>query len=411
MAKPDPDPSIHEAIQAIRELVEAQNMRAAKNQIRNLQSRLDDQTWLMVTEIANTLRFKTQPAAVARLRSLWRTNETHRALIAACVPKPGENQHLPDLVRQRKPHPDEIRPKAGNIIESYEDDLDKSERDDPGTPRPELIVDRRDYDENILDEVRFGLCVSCRLERAAIDRHTDREIAGRGDDGLCGECRSLGRPGIPELPVGHDRSQAIEARLDFLTEHYDTRSPGLFRQEWRHADRDARSVITEWVKDHVEVGAEPPAQRGVVVAESNAECEKCRDRRQLRDGLCVDCHPAFAGRPTPAGSIERRHQADAVVAWLPGEVGASDGDSEPRALRSRIASRNQVQVSMHIQDAVDPVVDEIVGVMTPPVGEASQPSPQRRASRSTRAQAAINGGESRLRRMHPNQRPARGFKM
>ncbi|WP_157777513.1 hypothetical protein [Nocardia terpenica] len=325
---PAPDHDTAAAIEAIRTLVQAQNLRDAKQELRGLQARTDDQTWLIITEIANTLRFKTHAAALAKLRNLWYRNEPHRAIIEACVPKPREGQYIPKMISEGRPSPRENRPLPGTVGEAYEDELAKGERDDPGTLRPELIVDRHDYDENAVSEVRGPLCVSCRTERAAIDRWTTRSLAGHGDDGLCGECRSLGRPGIPELPLGHSYIQAVHARLEFLAETFQTRARGIFRQEWRYADAEARVVIERWVSKHT---AEPaPPTSPVELIELNGTCQKCGDWRQLRDELCVECHPGVGGADvTPAGSIAPGHSADGVsIRTLRNEI--EDGHDQHR---------------------------------------------------------------------------------
>ncbi|MQY18963.1 hypothetical protein [Nocardia macrotermitis] len=309
MATPPPDPSTTtaEAITAIRTLVQAQNLRQAKYQLRQLEKGIDDQTWLIITEIAHTLRFKTHDAALGKLRNLWYRNETHRALIEACVPKKDEGQHIRQPAREPRPTPDEIRPHAGTVTEAYEDNLGKSEREDPGTERKELIVDRRDYDLDAVDRGHIGLCVSCRLERYAIDRYTGQIQSGHGDDGLCSECRSLGRPGVPELPLEHTYRDSIEARMTFLAESFNTHGRALFRQEWDYASHKARPIIEAWVKSHTT--PEPPPKQLLIDTKSlNGECAKCNEWRQLRDQLCVDCHPGLGGETaTPAGSITPDH--------------------------------------------------------------------------------------------------------
>ncbi len=333
---PIPQQDTATVIEVIRQLVQAQNMRAAKQELRQLQSAIDDPTWLLLTEIANTLRFKTQDAAIAKLRNLWRRNEPHRDIIEACVPKKDEGQHIRKVTYEQRPDPSETRPVAGNVTEAYEDELGKTERDDPGTPRPELIVDRHDYDIDGAREVQFGLCVSCRLERAEMDPLTGRVLTGHGDDGLCSECRSSGRPGIPELPLGHVPLDATLARLDFLAENFGTEARGIYRQEWRYSLLSAeKGIIADWVKtrtspDHeaapavetpaVTVKTHPspvneaaPEAKTPTVVDLNGDCTQCGEWRQLRDNLCTECHPPFGGEETPAGSVLPERTAVTVV--------------------------------------------------------------------------------------------------
>ncbi|MFF3569237.1 hypothetical protein ACFYXQ_15815 [Nocardia jiangxiensis] len=343
---PDPSSATAEAITAIRTLVQAQNLRQAKHQLRQMEKGIDDQTWLIITEVAHTLRFKSHEAALGKLRNLWYRNEPHRALIEACVPKQGEGQHIRQPAREQRPTPDEIRPRAGTVTEAYEDELGKTERNDPGTPRKELIVDRRDYDIDAVDRGHIGLCVSCRLERYAIDRYTGQIQTGHGDDGLCSECRSLARPGIPELPLGHTYRQSIEARMTFLAESFHTRGRALFRQEWEYSSRKARPIIEAWVKAHTNPEL-PPQQLLVDSRSMNGECAKCQEWRQLRDRLCVDCHPGLSGETaTPAGSIVPEHakqQNDGKMKpnsnnGREGSTGTVDGD--PRMGAESVATRS-----------------------------------------------------------------------
>ncbi len=315
------------AIQAIRDLVDARDIRAAKQELRRTRTGLDDHTWAMIGEIANTLRYKTHDVAVTKLRKLWRDNEQYRGLIEACVPKTDGHQYVPDSPPLAGRRHEPRRPRPGRVtrridpsrrtdprqrtndsrgtgqIESYETQLTHKDREDPGTPRDELIVDRRDYDRDAAAAVTEQLCVSCRLERACIDRWTGQITTGHGDDGLCGTCREDGRQGIPELPLGHTRAEAIQARLDTIAANFDTHAPALFRHEWRFGNPLARSATRTWVEQH---NPGPPVRRTVTteLTDLNGECEKCSGWRQLRDDLCVDCHPGLVGEVVIAGALD-----------------------------------------------------------------------------------------------------------
>lgn len=360
-----PDPSGADAIRVIRSLVEAQDLRAAKAQLRQLQSNTDDATWAMIVEIANTLRFKTHAVAVTKLRNLWRHNEQFRPIIEACVPKTNERQYIPEpQMRQfdagptagdarsgrvsSRVEPDKrveanqrTRSPSIKVIDDYEKALTKGERDDPGTERPELIVDRHDYDVEAITHVATTLCVACRLERAAIDRHTERVKAGLGDDGLCGECRSLHRPGLPELPAGHSLADQVHARLDFLAEHFHTEGRGIFRQEWRYADRHARPIISAWVKSHTSPEAEI-VRRTSEVPDLNDWCEHCGEYRQLADHrkkLCFDCDPRHQQTVIPAGSVEARHNA--YSREMSSAAGALASERSPRVTEKPTMGRKE----------------------------------------------------------------------
>ncbi|NNH71030.1 hypothetical protein HLB23_14345 [Nocardia uniformis] len=329
----NPIPQRHdppEAIRAIRILVQAKNLRMAKQQVRQLQKGSDDATWAMIVEIANTLRFKTDTVARTKLRKLWRDNEQFRPLIEACVSKPGERQYIPEppkpaqttttwasKVDQRvdpgkRIEPSErVRTPNTKIIHDYEKSLTRAERDDPGTDPPEPDSDPHDYDQAAVIHISTSLCVSCRLERPAIDDFTERVQLGRGVDGLCDECRSLGRPGLPELPAGHTLTDQVHARLDYLAEHFHTDSRGLFRQEWRYADQHARPIISAWVKTHTTPDAETAAPPRHETIDLNSWCRSCGEYRQLSDrgkDLCFDCDPHCWQSVAPAGSIAVRHE-------------------------------------------------------------------------------------------------------
>ncbi|KAA8877336.1 hypothetical protein F3087_45010 [Nocardia colli] len=334
MAQPDRDntgarrstDAGREAIQAIRTLVDARDIRAAKQQLRRIRTHLDDPTWAMIGEIANTLRYKTHDVAITKLRKLWRDNEQHRALIEACVPKTDQHQYIPDTQPAATTRTDPPWRRPGRVarrvdetkrtdprqrtgsagaarVDAYEDQLTTEERKEQGTPRPELIVDRRDYDRDAVARVTEPLCVSCRLERASIDRWTGQITTGHGDDGLCGTCREDGRTGIPELPLGHSRSQAIRARLDTIATNFDSHNPGLFRHEWRYGDRLTKSVTADWVKQRNPNGVVRQTATTKLI-DLNGECTECGDWRQLRDDLCADCHKGLNGDIVIVGSLD-----------------------------------------------------------------------------------------------------------
>lgn len=324
---PPHDPS--EAIRAIRTLVQAQDMRTAKQQVRQLQKGSDQATWAMIVEIANTLRFKTDTVARTKLRKLWRDNEQFRPLIEACVPKTGERQYIPEpqtpprriatrasKVEQRVDANKRIEPskrvRTANtkVIHDYEKSLTRDEREDPGKEAPEQESDPHDYDWAAITHNSTSLCVSCRLERSAIDNFTERVQQGQGVDGLCDECRSLGRPGLPELPAGHTLTDQVHARLDYLAEHFNTDSRGIFRQEWRYADKNARPIISAWVKTHTTPDTQSAAQPRRETIELNNWCDSCGEYRQISDqnkDLCFDCDPRGWQSVAPAGSIAVRH--------------------------------------------------------------------------------------------------------
>ncbi|MQY28902.1 hypothetical protein [Nocardia aurantia] len=325
---PTTDDRLAAALTSVRELVQAQNMRAAKQQLRRATATMDDTTWALIVEIAATLRYKTHDAALAKLRNLWYAHEPHRGLIEACVPKPDERQHIPEpapVIHQRERtwmKPGRITrtvdpsrrtdpsqrtgDRSTHAVDRYESDLDPTARKDPETAYQGVLLGNRDHDRDATRTVSTGLCVSCRLERATLDRTTGQAATGHGDDGLCTECRSLDRPGIPELPLGHTPTDAVHARMEYLTTHYQPRNRSLYHQEYLAAHPTDQPLIAHWIRTYTQPDPPiPPRQLPTTPTVPNAECTECGEWRQLRDDLCVDCHPGLDQlSPTPAGSIE-----------------------------------------------------------------------------------------------------------
>lgn len=176
----------------------------------------------------------------------------------------------------------------------------------------------RDQDKEDAAPTLRGLpCVGCRLERAALDGSTspyglpynERIRSGRGDDGLCNPCRIDGVTGIQELPLGHNRIDAINARCEFIAEHSGPAARSILRQEWRlcreMGDIGYRTIET-WVRNHPELPQAPkqPIQHSISIAgtepasASNGWCDGCSEFRQVTDGQCLDCRPVSTSPPS-----------------------------------------------------------------------------------------------------------------
>ncbi|MFB8279551.1 hypothetical protein [Nocardia colli] len=411
-----------EAIHAIRTLVDARDIRAAKQQLRRARTDLDDSTWTIIGEIANTLRHKTHDVALTKLRKLWRDNEQHRALIEACAPKTDQHQYIPETqpTTTRRTDPPwrpagpverrvepakrtDPRKRTGSSgaarVDIYEDQLTPEERKEPGTPRAELIVDRRDYDRDAAAKLTETLCVSCRVERAVIDRWTGQITTGHGDDGLCGTCRDEGRPGIPELPLGHSRSQAIRARLDTIATNFDSHNPELFRLEWRYGDHLTRSVTAAWVKQHTP----NRVVRQTATTKSddlNGECIECGDWRQLRDELCVDCHNGLNGEVVPAGALGPLTTKGSFGRVIDKDAMVDERTSSPTVGTAANSASYQDEL-MHRLEAGQ-TKDRAPTTAAPSstnTGVNSSRSPASRRRQQNRNQAATAALASRVRRM------------
>ncbi|OBF73612.1 hypothetical protein A9X06_27400 [Mycobacterium sp. 852002-51759_SCH5129042] len=84
--------------------------------------------------------------------------------------------------------------------------------------------------------VRGWRCVWCFIERANCDAMPSD---GRSDDGLCENCRSDGRPGIPALPDGFTYADVVAAHCRFLTTEYPDIAEALMRDRWRRAEKNS----------------------------------------------------------------------------------------------------------------------------------------------------------------------------
>ncbi|WP_405166465.1 hypothetical protein OG203_16060 [Nocardia sp. NBC_01499] len=393
----------------------------------------------MIGEIANTLRYKTHDVALTKLRKLWRDNEQHRTLIEACVPKTDQHQYIPDVqpAATRRADPPwrrpgrverrvdetkrtELRQRTGSAgatrVDAYEDQLATEERVEPGTPRPELIVDRRDYDRDAAAKVTEPLCVSCRLERACIDRWTGQITTGHGDDGLCGTCREEARPGIPELPLGHNRSQAIQARLDTIATNFDSHNPELFRQEWRYGDRLTKSVTQAWVKQRNPNGGVSHTATTESV-DFNGECTECGDWRQLRADLCVDCHKGLNGDVVVAGALDpltikgsfKRDLNDDAAIEEQTRVHGGTGQANQDRYLEEFMQRVEAGGSRDDSVAAKPTEHDATGPINDLRGQGARASQSNRADR-TRIEPDVRAPDAMQRNGRALETPSNGAK-
>ncbi|WP_280385961.1 hypothetical protein [Nocardia wallacei] len=222
----------------------------------------------------------------------------------------------------------------------------------------------RDQDKADATPPLRGLpCVACRLERATLDSSTspyglpynERIRSGRGDDGLCNPCRTDGMTGIRELPLGHSKIDAINARCEFIAEHNGPAARSILRQEW-HQCRDMGDIgyraIESWVRNHPELPQTPKQQTPhsiskvatEPVAASNGWCEGCSEYRQVTDGQCVDCRPASTAPPSrllKKGEVrsrsERTERTQQPAAVVSGE------QRRQRVWRSQSSARQAVR--------------------------------------------------------------------
>jgi hypothetical protein len=204
--------------------------------------------------------------ATAALDELWLSaSERDAAIITACLP--GED-YRPDLptaevepawkrqVRwvppsrvqvRRGPRRAPARSGDSGVVSSYLAEADPAPREDRERETERPLGYELDYDLAAVHPVRGTPCVGCWIERCSADQHR-----GGWDDGLCGECRDAGTPGIPQLPAGHSRTDAVQARCRFIAAADTTGRGGLptLRAEYGRASKADKSVIAAWVRDN-----------------------------------------------------------------------------------------------------------------------------------------------------------------
>nr|BFE51211.1 hypothetical protein GCM10017745_46380 [Saccharothrix mutabilis subsp. capreolus] len=263
--------------------------------------------------------------AVDILRHWWSTapTETDRAIIAACAPKPGEQQRHhaqaePDSAprwnsRNKYQAPSTVHTEQRAELRRRR--RTRQERNDAavaanyqaeraGVAEGPQVPDRDeraraeqvygsgfDYDRAALHgtDVTFR-CLGCTISRGRYDLDHGRIREGHGDDGLCADCRESGRAGIPELPAGHSLADAVTARCAFVVNDLGPAAARVFlRSEWRQATAPAvRATIADYVTSHL-----PPEQQPAG-PDACGTCSSPRTPRDLRgvvtdDGLCTEC--------------------------------------------------------------------------------------------------------------------------
>ncbi|MGM1061396.1 hypothetical protein [Saccharothrix sp. Mg75] len=290
--------SVPAALADVASLVRAGDLAAAKRRVRTVVNNTDPETLALMGKCAATLSSYPYGIAIAKLRNAWQrtTSPEHRAVIAACVP-----DQDPGLYRPHTDTADAPRYGHGNYQAPRNSSTrnDRSARrtvpqqrqharaqedspvvtqymttragvDDAPSPAARPIAYELDYDKAAVADLRTRPCVWCAGERAVADIRTERVEAGHGDDGLCTECRSLDRPGIPELSTGHTYADAIRARCAYHVTH---NGMPTVRAEWRRAMRNHRRLtaitIEEWVKGYQD------RQGTVTVAEGVPCCAHC----------------------------------------------------------------------------------------------------------------------------------------
>jgi hypothetical protein len=254
-------PEIPAALARLAELVAAGKFTAARRAAAALIDHTDPNTLGLIARCAEALQAD-RDTATAALDELWlAAGDRDAAIITACLP---ESDYTPDLpARDVEPAwkrqvrwvpPSRVRVRRGPvtaptrtggdaaIITGYLSETDGpaiNDREPGGRP----IGYELDYDLAALHPVKGSPCCRCWIERNRTDQNRT--------DGLCGECCDAGHPGIPALPAGHTRADAIRARCQHIAGTDTTGQGGLpsLRAEYRRANAADRAVIAAWVTD------------------------------------------------------------------------------------------------------------------------------------------------------------------
>jgi hypothetical protein len=256
---------------------------------------------------------------VLKLRAYWQSaDERDRSIIAACAPEQDDRRFQRPSANERTPRwnsrnkyqaPRDVRhevrpelrrpPKRDERVVSDAYQRERAGVDDAPSRQDRPDGYAIDYDRAALPPLHGTPCVRCWLERSSADQHR------RPDDGLCQACRDTGRPGIPALPEGHTRADAIEARCRFIATTYPQTAVRLLRRYWQQSTADTRTVITEWVKRNtIAATAAPTPQTDTTQPATCSTCGQPRRAHDLRanDGLCADCR-ALESAPTPQARV------------------------------------------------------------------------------------------------------------
>jgi hypothetical protein len=298
--------SVSDSVFAVAEMVKSGKLREAKRTTAQLLDNVHPSVLALLRECADILSRPT-PVARPKLTALWqRSDQTGRKIIEACAPARDEWDHrqvseLPtDHTRPSTPRPRPVTTSRGTPASRAELRARRDQRqarkdtaayfaqrtEGDDQPRDDDRPDgyALDYDHAAVPALRGTPCVCCWLERSTADQATSR----RSDDGLCFECREKGRPGIPELPAGHSRADAITARCALIAAKYhpDT-ARAILRNEWhRTQTAQDRVTIAAWVQANTATVDAPAASAPAPVIPT---CSTGGATRQVRDGHCVDC--------------------------------------------------------------------------------------------------------------------------
>lgn len=296
----------------VAELIDARSFQKARALFNETLANADPRLQRVIVDCAAIVRDPRQKVAEAKIRHYYDRHAGDpeaQAIIAACAPKVAKQpprsapNHAPRAssprlvgktidengtpVRTRRTRPEpNRRPTTGRYVTTTAAVDDNRHR-----PAP-ITGDRRDYDRDVVRIPARGCCIAlgCNLELSLSDR------AKR--DGLCSECRELGRPGI-ELPADlsapEARAQAIHALAAYFWQHY-PQPLKRCRALWHRLNARDKATLAAWVDRHD--FTDPAAWRTTLDGADRCQIQTCRSLRHVREvthpdgsteNLCVDC--------------------------------------------------------------------------------------------------------------------------
>lgn len=280
---PDQTISALDSVLAVAALVKAGKLRHAKRAAAAMLDRADDRSRAVLADCAAILA---QETAIARpqLVALWKAADREgRAIIEACAPDNWSDRAVtadeptaPVTRRPSRPVQRTVRKEARRRPASPEQaqrnklaaalmtayDADRS-LDNEREPFQTIDGYALDYDHAALHPLRGTACVVCSIERSTAEQHP----TGHTDDGLCGNCRESGFPGIEPQPTGHSPANVTAARCAYLARLYPADlALALLRRDWCAASPHIRVVIADWVTTHTTPRAADADHRTPVAA-------------------------------------------------------------------------------------------------------------------------------------------------
>ncbi|WP_436501683.1 hypothetical protein [Actinokineospora sp. HUAS TT18] len=294
--------AVAEEITQVAQLVRAGDLGVAKKHARALLNVADTRSLSVIIECITIL--ETRPRiAPAKLRHFWTiSDDTARAIIEACAPRPGEpvraqvtapaprprwnsyNRHeAPRDLPARRTTPRAPRPaaqrqayqRAHNVTDTYM--RERGGVDDQPQRGEQSDGYAIDYDRAALYPLRALPCLLCGVERSSADR--------RRGDSLCLDCHERGRTGI--TPPATSAAGELIARCEHHARHnHPTAARVQLRADYKRlTDRRGREFIAAWVNANRALIDAPALSAQTDVP---SPCE-CGSTRQIRDNLCVEC--------------------------------------------------------------------------------------------------------------------------